>query len=188
MPLAHFTQVQSHHERWEPIHNNLYEVTIILPKILQGLHGLDATHLLMENTITAVMPTYPPLAPIEQRFKYSTRLFTSMPDSTSIKDFKITFNLNQNENYQIFCFKILKDWYDLGWNNETGTLHYKTNLVGDIIVHHHDKEGKVIRRVTLNNAMMIGFSGMEALDWSQATEVMKLEATWAVDYWEDFYY
>lgn len=187
MPLAHFTVIDSHKEKWEPIHANLYEVTIILPQVLQSIHP-NATHLLLENTVNAQMPTYPPLATTEQRFKYSTRIFVMMPDSTSIKDYTLKFNLNQNDDYQIFCFKMLKDWYDLAWNNETGTLHYKKNLVGDIIVHQHDKEGKVIRRITLHNAMMTAFSGMETLDWAQATEVMSLEAKFAVDYWEDFYY
>jgi hypothetical protein len=187
MPLAHFTAVDSHREKWEPIHPNLFEVTIILPQVLQSIHP-NATHLLLENTVEAGMPTYPTLTTAEQRFKYSTRLFVMMPESTSIKDLKIKFNLNQNDDYQIFCFKMLKDWYDLAWNNETGTLHYKKNLVGDIIIHQHDKEGKVIRRVTYHNAMMLAFSGMETLNWGSGTEVMSLDTTFAADYFEDFYY
>lgn len=187
MGLAHFTVVDSHKEKWEPIHANLFEVTIILPQVLQSIHP-NATHLLLENTTTANMPLYPPLATTEQRFKYSTRLFPLFPASTSITDFSIIFNLNQNNDYQIFCFKMLKDWYDLAWNNETGTLHYKKNLVGDIIVHQHDKEGKVIRRVTLHNAMLTAFSGMESLTWDNPSAVMALTSIWAADYWEDMYY
>jgi len=187
MPLAHFTLIDSAKEKWEPIHKNLYEVTVILPTVLQSLHP-NATHLLLENTITAKMPDYPELSVQKQRFKYSTRLFIMMPEQTSLDDVPIKFNLNQNDNYQIFCFKILKDWYDLGWNNETGTIHYKKNLVGDIIVHQHDKEGKVIRRVTYHNAMFKKFEGMEDLDWSSGTEIMDLTAHFSVDWWEDYYY
>ena len=187
MPLSHFTLIESHREKWEPIHPNLYEVTIILPDILQSLHP-NSTILLLENTTKATMPSYPDLGVKEQRFKYSTRLFLTMPEKTSIDSMKISFNLNQNDEDQMFVFKMLKDWYDLAWNNETGTLHYKKNLVGDIIIHQHDKEGKVIRRVTYHNAMFKHFSGMETLDWSQSTDIMVLEGTWAVDYWEDFYY
>lgn len=187
MGLAHFTAVDSHHEKWEPIHKNLYEVTIILPTVLQSIHP-NATHLLLENTKSAQFPVYPDLQSQSQRFKYSTRLFTMMPASTSVEDLSIVFNLNQNDDYQIFCFKILKDWYDLGWNNETGTLHYKKNLVGDIIIHLHDKEGKVIRRVTYHNVMMKKFSGMEEVNWDGTTEIMDLTANFQADYWEDFYY
>jgi hypothetical protein len=35
---------------------------------------------------------------------------------------------------------------------------------------------------------MKNFTGMETLAWESATDVMKLEVSWAVDYWEDFYY
>ena len=187
MGLAHFTAVDSHHQKWEPIHKNLYEATIILPQVLQTIHP-NATHLLLENTITAKFPAYPQLASKEQRFKYSTRVFVMMPEKTHVDDLEISFNLNQNDEYQIFCFKMLKDWYDLAWNNETGTLHYKKNLVGDIIIHLHDKEGKVIRRVTYHNVMMTGFSGVEDVDWSASTDIMQLSAKFVADYWEDFYY
>ena len=187
MPLAHFTAVDSHNQKWEPIHKNLYEVTIILPTVLQSIHP-NATHLLLENTKTAKFPTYPDLQEQSQRFKYSTRVFVMMPAQTHVNDLTITFNLNQNDDYQIFCFKMLKDWYDLGWNNETGTLHYKKNLVGDIIIHQHDKEGKVIRRVTYHNAMMKQFSGVEELSWEDTTAIQDLSCTFLADYWEDFYY
>ena len=187
MGLAHFTTVDSHREKWEPIHKNLYEVTIILPTVLQSIHP-NATHLLLENTKTAKFPTYPDLQEQTQRFKYSTRVFVMMPAQTHINDLAITFNLNQNDDYQIFCFKMLKDWYDLGWNNETGTLHYKKNLVGDVIIHAHDKEGKVIRRVTYHNCMLKAFTGFEELSWEGTTDIFDLSCTFLADYWEDFYY
>ena len=187
MGLSHFTAVDTAQQKFEPIHKNLFEISIILPTVVQSIHR-NATHLLLENTVTAKFPTYPTLTTKDQRFKYSTRLFVMMPESTSITDLAITFNLNQNDDYQIFCFKMLKDWYDLAWNNETGTLHYKKNLVGDIIIHLHDKEGKVIRRVTYHNAMMTGFTGMEDLDWAGSSEIMSLTANFIADYWEDMYY
>lgn len=186
MGLAHFTAVDSHREKWEPIHKNLYEVTIILPQVLQSIHP-NATHLLMENTKTASFPAYKELSVQSQRFKYSTRAFIMTPSETHV-EFSLTFNLNQNEDYQIFCFKMLKDWYDLGWNNETGTLHYKKNLIGDIIIHLHDKEGKVVRRVTYHNVMVKKFANFEELNWESNTEIFDLSVDFVADYWEDFYY
>ena len=189
MPLAHFTNIDSHQKDnsfWEPIHKNLYEVTIILPTILQAIHP-DATHLLLENTTAINLPAYPDLSSAEQRFKYSTRKFVMMPDSTST-DVNITFNLNQNENNQVFVWRIMKDWYDLAWNNEDGSLHYKRNIVGDIIVHVHDKEGSIIRRVVYHNCQANKLTNWSALDWGQNSEVENLQIGLAVDYWEDFYY
>ena len=88
MPLPHFTNVQTSVNNFEPIHKSLYEVDIILPAPISDLHP-NATSLLLENTTGINFPKYPKLVKAEQRFKYSTRLFTMMPDSTSIDDLQI---------------------------------------------------------------------------------------------------
>jgi UDP-N-acetylglucosamine 2-epimerase len=42
------------------------------------------------------------------------------------------FELNQNVNYQLEVWDILKNWYDLGWKQSDGTLHYKRNMINKI--------------------------------------------------------
>lgn len=185
MPLPHFTNINSHNKIWEPVYKNLYEVIIILPPAIQALHPGYET-ILLENTTTIKFPSYPDITAQTQRFKYSTRLFLTFPDRTDTT-VTITFNVNVNENYQAMTFRMMKDWYDLVWNNEDGSIHYKKNIISDIIVHAHDKEGHVIRRVTYHNAQITNFSGWEDLDWS-STEIITLTAKFVADYWEDMYY
>jgi len=186
MPLAHFTNIDSHNQIWEPVHKNLFEVNFTLPVTLQG-DGYE--NLLLENATNISLPTYPELTTVDQRFKYSTRLFVMMPDTTSKNDISISFNLLKNDQHQIFVFRKIKDWYDLSWNNETGELNYKKATIGTITVNVHDKDGIIIRRVIYHNAVCRGFNGFEDLDWSSTGDVMgPLVATFAADYWEDFYY
>lgn len=187
MSLPHFTNVESHISKDEIIHKSLYEVDIILPSPIQALHP-NATKILLENTIEVNMPKYPTLPKAEQRFKYSTRLFTMLPESTSFEDLTIKFNLNQNQQKSIYNFKMMKDWYDLAWNNEDGSVSYKRNLTGDVIIYQHDKQGEVIRRVTCYNAMLYDFSGVEELAWEDGAAIMDLTCKFYVDYWQDFYY
>jgi len=187
MPLPHFTNVDSHISLNEPIHKSLYEVDIILPSVIAGLHKKGKT-ILLENTTSINFPTYPKLEKKEQRFKYSTRLFTMMPASTSFEDLSIKFNLNQNKSKQIETFKIMKDWYDLAWNNEDGAVSYKRDMVGDVIIYQHDKIGEVIRRVTCHNVMINNFTGVEELVWADTTEIMEMTCTFYCDYWEDFFF
>jgi len=185
MPLPHFTNIDSHNKREEPIYTNLYEVAIVLPNAIESLHPGYET-LLLENTTKIAFPTYPTITTTEQRFKYSTRKFVLFPDTTST-EFDIDFNMNQTKEYQVSTWRIMKDWYDLVWNNEDGSVHYKNNIVADIVVHAHDKEGHVIRRVTYHNCQIINFSGWESLDWG-TSEIAKLTAKFVADYWEDMYY
>jgi len=185
MPLPHFTNIESAYQNWEPVYLNLFEVTIVLPPAIQSLHP-NAQTLLLENTTNVSFPTYPDIAPQTQRFKYTTRMFLGMPDKTDTT-VDIKFNMNQNDKYSVNTFRMMKDWYDLVWNNEDGSLHYKRNIISDIVVHGHDKEGHVIRRVTYHNAQITGFSGWEGLDWG-SSDIASLDAKFVADYWEDYYY
>ena len=187
MPLAHFTNITSHNAIWEPVHKNLFEVQFTLPVSLQS--GGAYENLLLENAISIGLPNYPTLNTVQQRFKYSTRVFVMMPDSTSKTDISISFNLLKDDNNQIFVFRKLKDWYDLSWNNETGELNYKKATIGTITVNVHDKDGIIIRRVIYHNAVCTGFSGIEDLAWESTSDVAgPLQVSFAADYWEDFYY
>ena len=185
MGLAHFSNVNTAKEKWEPVFKNLYEVVSVLPTAIQALHPNYQT-LLLENTKSVKFPTYPTISSISQRFKYSTRNFLQFPDNTSA-EFDISFNMNQNNSYQVFTWRMMKDWYDLSWNNEDGSLHYKKNVIGDIIVHAHDKEGHVIRRVTYYNTQIKSFTGWEDLAW-EGGDIADVTCSYIADYWEDLYY
>jgi hypothetical protein len=184
--LPHFTLVESDYKNYEPIYKNLFEVNIIMPTVLIPVHP-NAGSLLLENVTSIKLPTYQTLNPLTQRFKYSTRKFLAMPDSTSLEDISINVQLNQNDNYQMFCWRYLKDWYDLAWNNEDGSIHYKKNLIGDILVHIHDKEGHVIRRVVYKQAMLNTIGGWDEMNW-ETNEIVSMTASFVVDYFEDYYY
>jgi len=187
MALPHFTNIQSHHENWEPVFKNLFEVEIFLPDLIRDRHP-NGTQLLMENATKAKIPTYVALTSTSQRYKYSTRLFVGFPDTTSLTDVAITFNINQNDNKQMFTFRMIKDWYDLIWNNEDGSSHYKKNVLGSIILYQHDREGEIIRRITFHNCQILSFGDSGDLTWGGGAEIMELNATWACDWWEDYYF
>ena len=191
MPLAHFTNIETAMNLHEPIYKNLFEVRIKLPNALTANNPPDiATKLLMENAIKVSLPIYPDLQVQTQRFKYSTRLYPTTPEETSIKSTEIQFNLNQDKlSNSVFVFRMLKDWYDLVWNNETGQLSYKRNLMSPMVtIDVHDREGRVIRRINWINVWIINFTGFEEFDWSTSDIQNPLTAKFAVDYWNDLHY
>lgn len=187
MSLPHFTNIQSHNKLWEPVYKNLFEVQIVLPKLVGDRHQ-NASEMLLENATSIRLPVYPTLGNVPQRYKYSTRMFTGFPDSTSITDLSVKFNMNQNDSNQMFTFRVIKDWYDLLWNNEDGSSHYKKNAVGEIILYQHDREGVIIRRVSYHNCQLTQFADGGDLVWNGGQDIMDVTATWVVDYWEDYYF
>ena len=184
MPLPHWNNISSHNENWEPVFKALFEVTFDLPPILA--RSANDVKLMLENSTSINLPLTPDIEVKTQRFKYSTRAFVTLPESTHVPDLKIKYNLNQNDKGGVYVWNILKAWYDLAWNSQTGEAHYKDEMIANIIVNQHDRKGKVIRRVTYRGVQIVGISGFE-LAWDTPSEILDCEGTFVADYWEDLY-
>lgn len=190
MPLPHFTQLSMTGSPGgpgtnpqEPVFTNLFEITFILPTILQA-QGRDPI-LMLQQALNVSLALTEDISVVEQRYKYSTRAFLTMPEKTTI-EFGIKFNVNVNESGSMETWNVLKAWYDLVWNSQNGSLHYKSDVIGTIIVNQHDKKGVVLRRVTFQNAQLKGISGID-LDWGNADIWNDVEAKFVADYWVDEY-
>jgi hypothetical protein len=191
MPLPHYTQVSNVGSPGGPgslpdeiVYLNLFEVTFVLPNILtaQGRNAL----LLLENATNIDMNlTQFDVGQKEQRFKYSTRVFNTTPVKTS-GDFNIKFQVNVNQSGSMETWSTLKAWYDLVFNSQNGSLHYKSDIIGTVIVNQHDKKGVVLRRVTYQNVQIKQLAGY-ALDWSSNNTIETVQADFIYDYFVDEY-
>jgi len=185
MPLSHFSNVKTGVALDEVVYKNLFEVVVLLPAAIGGEHP-DHQTILLENITSTSFPVYPTIESVEQNFKFSTRKFLKMPTTTSTS-LKLELNMNVNNKYQVYTWRMMKDWYDLVWNNEDGSLHYKKHIISDIVVHAHDKEGHVIRRVTYFNCQIKSITGWEDINWT-SQEIANLSVEFEADYWSDMYY
>jgi len=192
MPLPHYTQISNVGSPGGPgtlpdevVYTNLFEVTFILPTILQA-QKRDPL-LLLENAtkISLNNLTEHDVAEKTQRFKYSTRAFYTTPTKTH-GNLQIPFQVNVNNNGSIEVWNTLKAWYDLLFNSQNGSLHYKSDLIGTIIVNQHDKKGVVLRRVTFQNCQLFKLQGYD-LDWSSNGIIESVNADFAYDYFIDEY-
>jgi len=191
MPLPHYTQVSNVGSPGGPgslpdeiVYLNLFEITFVLPNILtaQGRNTL----LLLENATNIDMNlTQFDIGQKEQRFKYSTRVFNTTPTKTS-GDFNIKFQVNVNQSGSMETWSTLKAWYDLVFNSQNGSLHYKSDCIGTVIVNQHDKKGVVLRRVTFQNVQIKQLQGY-SLDWSVNNTIENVQADFIYDYFVDEY-
>ena len=184
-PLPHFTQLQSTNTNFEPVYPSLFEVTFVLPSILQA-QGRDPLMLLENATKIDLSKLTPEIPSVNsQRFKFSTRVFLALPEKTDT-DFSIPFNVNVDDNGSIFVWNTLRGWYDLVWNSQNGTTFYKRDIIGTVIVNQHDKKGFVIRRVTYHNVQIKSVEGFAELDWTQTSDIVQpVNANFVADYWTD---
>jgi len=191
MPLPHFTQLQGVGSPGGPgtlpdevVYLNLFEITFILPVILQA-QGRDPILLLQNATKIDLNLTEFDITSKQQRFKYSTREFLSTPNKTS-GEIVIPIQVNVNQQGSMENWNTMKAWYDLAFNSQNGALHYKSDLIGTIIVNQHDKKGVVLRRVTFQNCQLYKLTGF-SLDWSSNNIQDNVSGTFTYDYFIDEY-
>jgi hypothetical protein len=191
MPLPHFTNLINVGSPGGPgtlpdevVYTNLFEITFILPVILQA-QGRNPI-LLLQNALNVDFNlTEFDVAVKEQRFKYSTRAFLTTPTKTTI-DFSIKFNVNVNQQGSMETWNTMKAWYDLVFNSQNGSLHYKSDIIGTVIVNQHDKKGVVLRRVTFQNAQIKKLAGY-SLDWGSNGIIESVNVDFISDYFIDEY-
>lgn len=168
----------------EVVYKNLFEITFVLPVILQAQQRNPL--MLLQNALNIDFKlTEFDVKSVQQRFKYSTREFLTTPNQTS-GEFTIKFNVNVNQAGSMENWNTMKAWYDLLFNSQNGTLHYKADMVGTVIVNQHDKKGVVLRRVTFQNVQLMKLQGY-SLDWSSNDIVESVECTFKYDYFIDEY-
>ena len=192
MPLPHYTQISNVGTPGGPgtlpdevVYTNLFEITFVLPVILTAQSRTPL--LLLENATKIDLSnlTSFEIGTKEQRFKYSTRQFQTTPAKTS-GEITIPFQVNVNQAGSMEVWNTLKAWYDLVFNSQNGTLHYKSDLIGTIMVNQHDKKGVVLRRVTFQNVQISKLGGW-TLDWASNEIVQSVDATFLYDYFVDEY-
>ena len=191
MPLPHFTQVTNSGSPGGPgtlpdevVYLNLFEITFILPVILQA-QGRDPILLLQNATKIDLNLTEFDVAEKTQRFKYSTRLFMAPPTKTD-GALSIPLQVNVNQAGSMETWNTMKAWYDLVFNSQNGALHYKSDIIGTIIVNQHDKKGVVLRRVTFQNVQLKKIGGY-SLDWSSNNIIENTTLDFVYDYFIDEY-
>ena len=194
MGLPHFTKVINSGSPGGPgtlpdevVYLNLFEITFILPVLLQA-QNRDPILLLQNATkvnLGGANLTAFDVGQASQRYKYSTREFLTTPTKTS-GEITIPFQVNVNQQGSMETWATMKAWYDLVFNSQNGALHYKSDIIGTIIVNQHDKKGVVLRRVTFQNCQLKTLSGWD-LDWASNGIVPDVTGVFVYDYFIDEY-
>ena len=190
MPLPHFANTIQTGAPGGPgtqpdevVYLNLFEITFILPVSLQA--NRNAILLLQNATKIDLNLTEFDVTAKPQRFKYSTRMFMTPPTKTD-GILSIPFQVNVNNSGSMETWNTLKAWYDLVFNSQNGSVFYKSDIIGTIIVNQHDKKGVVLRRVTFQNVQITKIAGY-SLDWSSNGIIENATADFVYDYFIDEY-
>jgi len=178
MALPHYSQDQTSKKgrQFEPVMNNLFEVTILPPA------GVSGAPLLLQhvNTVSGLDAIDKEIAAVEQKYKFSTRSYAGMPESTAV-DLTIQFSMNLNDSNQAYAFKTLKQWKDLSYQKETGVMGLKKDYTGTLVIVQFNRAGDIFRTLTFEDCFITGAVNLSGtLDYSD-TAPATIDVAWRCD-------
>ena len=167
---------------FEPLHPNLFDVIINLPANLDGTQ-LELLHEHI-NTVSGLQGVNPAIDPVIQKFKWADRSFAGMPSQTYV-DISIEFSMNLNDANQAYTYKILRDWYRLMYDPDTGYAGLKKDYIGSMEVLQHNRNGEVYRRIKLYDIFpTTAPEAMDGLDYS-SVDPFTASVTFRCDWYEE---
>ena len=132
------------------------EITIIYPKVFEVLH--ETTRILIEDAEIETPKN-------EKKYdRYGIPIYN--------QEILTTITISKDDQ----SIRLLKDWFDLNWNNETGAMTYRRNYIGDIQVEKYIKDG-VNAGVVFERVM---YYSVYPIDWDEIDN--KIKITFHVDY------
>jgi hypothetical protein len=177
MALPHYSQDQTSRQgrQFEPVQANLFEVTLLPPAGVS-----DAPLMLQHVNSISGLDLYREVSAVEQKYKFSTRSYAGMPDSTAL-DVGINFSLNLNEANQAYLYKSMRQWYNNQYDPQTGAMGLKKDYVGTIVIVQFNRAGDIYRTITLEDCFITsGLPFTNELNY-ETTDAQTLEVTWRCD-------
>ena len=178
--LSHFLNSKAATKYYEPMYQNLFEVTILPPASISGgellIEHVNKIGGLMQDKGSEV---------VEQKYKWATRSYASgVPTGTTV-DLTVDFSVNLNDANELYVYKTLRDWFRLIYNPLTGEQGLKKDYVGTLVVTNYNRAGDIFWQRTFHDCFPTGDIGELASDYSGGEKVDMPDIKFRSDWWEE---
>ncbi len=183
--LPHFKNSTAGPAKYEPLYLNQFEVIITPPPAVAGKIGFG-NNLMLEHVLNVKnLPEYSGSgsAVVLQNYKFSQRAYAPAKPAQTYHQFTIDFEVNLNNNNDMYIYNALRAWSDLIYDPLTGRQGLKaTYAEATIQVTQFNRTG-VIYRDFVFGPVFIGPQKMTetALDYTQDNQIYKLTAQFTAD-------
>ena len=189
MALPHITNSQAGVNRWDPVHNNLFEVYFTLPEALRAEFGQDEAliteHVLSISGLAAVHKT---ATTGQQKFMGTTRTYiqSGVDDTSAELEVKFSLNLRGDKGTDNFIYRLFKAWSRLGYDINTGAKELKKDYVADWLeVKIANRKGDVYEDVIFKDVMLSdSIDGPNEYTYDNL-DAIELTVKFKSDWWTD---
>lgn len=189
MALPHLKNSQSGLNKFDPVHNSIFEINFTIPEALRTTFGADEAILTEQvNKISGLEGLNKGPELVKQQFMGTTRSYLAPKLGETNVEFEIEFalNLRGDNRTDNFIYKLLRAWNKLGYNMETGETTLKKEYCAEWFqINIANREGDIIRQILMKDVIMHGgLGGWGDLDYT-ANEPVTITAKFNTDWWDD---
>lgn len=184
--LPHIKNFKSGINKYDPVHNSIYEVYFTLPEAIQSEFKEDEA-LLTEQVVSVqgldILQKTTPAG--EQKFYGVTVSFLNPSLDQTAADLTIVFNLNLRNVTDNFVLKVFKAWENLSYDLSDGMRGIKVDYISDNMrIAEANRNGEIWRSYIFHHIMLTGVTGLDQLTYGN-NEAIQLTCAFRCDYWDD---
>jgi hypothetical protein len=185
--LPHIKTVEAGINRWDPMHQSIYEVMFTTPVGLEGVVSGEDFNILSQQVISVSgLDALQKIAAAgSQKFLGVDVSFLNPVLDTTYVEFTINFNLNIRDNNDAYVLRLFKEWGKLSYDIGKGLRRLKKDYMCEAMtINEANRDGRVWRHVVFHDVFITGMTGLETLDY-QSSEARQLSVTFRSDYWDE---
>ncbi len=187
MALPHIRNSQAGVNKWDPVHNAMFEVYFTVPEPLRAEYAKD--EMLLTEHVTKVsgldsLNKAPETS--TQKFMGTDRSYINPTLDSTRAEVSVEFTLNLRNKVDNYVFKLFKAWSNLGYNLSNGERSNKVDYCADWMrIAVANRTGDVFRDVLLKDVMMNGsIEGLSDLDYN-SNDAQTITVKFVADDWDD---
>lgn len=184
--LPHIKNVASGINKYDPVHNSLFEVYFTLPAPLQQEFSADAQYLTEQvSSVSGLDALQKTPGVSNQNFMGASVSFSNPVMDNTYADISMVLKLNLRNVTDNFVLKIFKAWGNLNYDMSDGTRTIKLDYISDTMrIAEANRNGEVWRSILFHNIILAKLSGLDSLDYT-SNEPQNLTVEFRSDYWDD---
>jgi hypothetical protein len=186
--LPHIKNVKAGMEKWDPMHQSIFEVGFTVPGALadQGFTG-DELEILSQQVVSiSGLDALQKIAGVNsQKFLGVDVSFLNPTLDSTTAEFSIVFNLNLRNTTDAYVLNLFKAWGRLSYDIGNGKRTLKKDYTCDTMhISEANRDGTVWREVIFKDVFITALAGLDTLDYN-SSDARQLTVTFRADYWEE---
>lgn len=184
--LPHIMNMHSGANKWDPVHNAIFEVQIAIPSALQSTFATEQEYLIEQVTeVSGLEALQKTTSAGEQKFHGVTVSFLNPTLDTTAADITVTFNLNLRNTNDNFVLRLFKEWARISYDLHSGARGLKNDYcAASMMIAEANRDGTIWRAYSFKDVMVTNIQGLGSLVYT-SNDAQTIAVTFRSDYWEE---